>query len=460
MEVNNSEINPGIFHAYDIRGVYPEDLNEKAAYLIGRAFTAFLKQKYGPQEGALRVVVGRDNRLSSQALYENLVRGITEGGVGVVNIGLATTPIFYFAVAHYHYDGGIMITASHNPRQYNGFKVVGRGAEPISEVNGLKEILELIQAGFGKESDSKGRTIQNDAREQVLSDYVAFNLKGVDKESLKSFKLVIDTANAVSGLAVTEIFKKLPCKIVHIFEKGDGSFPNHDPDPLVEKNLESLRSEVVRQKADFGVAFDGDGDRIFFVSEKGEVINGSTIAAFLSSAILKNHPGEKILYDIRSSLAVVEAIKENGGEPVIYRVGHSFIKRKMRQDGIIFGSEISGHYYHASHYFCEAPFFVLFEVMSVLKGTSFSQKFAPYQRYHHSGEINLKIADKKTAIELLKKQYPDGRATEIDGLRVDYDDWWFLARASNTEPVLRLIIEAKTKNLMEEKKSELLALLH
>lgn len=459
MEVNNFKINPEIFHAYDIRGVYQENLSEKSAYLIGRAFSVFLKQLYGSSDAVLRVVVGRDNRLSSQSLRDNLVQGIIEEGIDVIDIGLAPTPVFYFAVAHYHYDGGIMITASHNPGQYNGFKVVGRGAEPISEANGLKDILDTIQAGLGRTEGVSRGTVEAGLRLKVLEDYVAFNLKEVDRESLKSFKIVIDTANAVSGVAVAEIFKNLPCKIIHIFKEGDGSFPNHDPDPLVERNLESLKLEVKKQKADFGVAFDGDGDRIFFVSEKGETVNGSTIAAFLSKSVLKNHPGEKILYDIRSSLAVSEAIKENGGVPIIYRVGHSFIKGKMRKDGIIFGSEISGHYYHALHYFCEAPFFVLFEVMRGLQGVSFSQKFAPYQRYYHSGEINLKIADKKAAIGLLKKQYADGQATEIDGLRVDFADWWFLARASNTEPVLRLIIEAKTKELMEEKKAELLALL-
>ncbi len=459
MKVNGIKMNPNIFHAYDIRGVYPEDLNDESANLIGQAFAVFLRQKYGSQNGKLRVVVGRDNRLSSPALHKNLIQGLIKMGADIIDIGLATTPIFYFAVAHCHYDGGIMITASHNPRQYNGFKVVGRGAVPISEANGLKEILRLIQAGLGK-GNGRGKLIQAHARPKILKDYVAFNLKGVDKKSLKLFKIVIDTANAVSGVAVAEIFKNLPCKISHIFKKSDGNFPNYDPDPLVEKNLNSLRSEVVLKQADLGVAFDGDGDRIFFVDEKGDIINGSAIAALLNTSILKNHPGEKILYDIRSSLAVSEAIQKNGGVPVIYRVGHSFIKDKMRKDGIFFGSEISGHYYHQGHYFCEAPFFVLFTVLQEMGKKTLSELVRPYQKYYHSGEINLEIADKKAAIGRLKTHYADGRLLTIDGLRVDYQDWWFLARASNTEPVLRLVVEAKTKDLLDKKKEELLALLY
>ncbi len=450
------KVNPEIFRAYDIRGLYPQDLNEEVAFLVGQAFVDFLEKIEAKRSGKLKIVIGRDNRLSSPILHKNLIKGILDRGADIIDLGTVTTPIFYFAVAHYHYDGGIMITASHNPRQYNGFKIVRKGSVPVSEASGLKEILKIIQAGFHK-SKRRGKLVR--AGNRVVKDYLKFNLKGFNKDNFKSFKIVIDTANAVSGMAVTETFKNLPCKIIHLFKKADGRFPNHEPNPLIEDNLKQLKLEVLRQKADFGVAFDGDGDRIFFVDENGRTINSSVITAFLAVPILRDHPGEKIIYDVRSSRIVEETIKKNGGWPIVYCVGHSFIKEKMRKDNVLFGAEFAGHYYHRDHYFCEAPFFVLFTVLKELGKKPFSQMIAPYQKYYHSGEINLKISDKKTALSRLKKQYVSGHLIEIDGLKVDYPDWWFLARASNTEPVLRLIIEAKTKELLDKKKAELLAII-
>lgn len=451
MKVN---INPSIFRAYDIRGIYPQDLNERGVFLIGQAFAKFLEKTEAKKSGKLKIAVGRDNRLSGPALRRHLIRGITSMGVDAVDLGLATTSMLYFAVARYRYDGGIIITASHNPKKYNGFKLVRENAIPISEESGLKEIQRLVRSRF-QLIKPKGTVV----RKKILKDYAAFNLKGIDKNSLKHLKIVIDTANAVSGIVIPEIFKNLPCKISHLFKKSDGRFPNHQPNPLIEGNLKKLQAEVIFRKANLGVAFDGDGDRVIFIDEKGETVSGNLIAALIDTLILKRQPGEKILYDIRSSNIIKETIESEGGKPVIGRIGHSFIKEKMRKEQILFASEFSGHYYHQDHYFCEAPFFVLFKLLQAVSQKPLSQLIKPYQKYFHSGEINLEIADKKAAIGRLKKHYADGRLLTIDGLRIDYEDWWFLVRPSNTEPVLRLVIEAKTKTLLDKKKEELLTLL-
>jgi len=453
MKVN---INPDIFCAYDIRGLYPQDLGGEGAFLIGQAFVRFLEKPGVKKADKLKIAVGCDNRLSSPTLSRSLFNGITNMGADVVDLGLITTPMLYFAVARYRYDGGIIITASHNPKEYNGLKMVRENAIPISEASGIKEIQRL--AGLPLQSDEpKGAVLS--AKGVVAKDYTAFNLKDVNKGDLKGLKIVIDTANAVSGIIIPEIFKNLPCRITHLFKKSDGRFPNHPPDPLPPKNLKALRAAVLAKKADLGIAFDGDGDRIIFVDEKGEPVSGNFIAALMANLILKKHPGEKILYDVRSSNIIKETIESGGGKPVIGRIGHSFIKEKMRKEQILFASELSGHYYHKNHYFCEAPFFVLFTILKELSKKPFSQLIEPYKKYYHSGEINFEIADKKTAILLLEKRYADGRLLKIDGLRVDYQDWWFLARASNTEPLLRLVIEAKTKALLDKKKEELKALL-
>ena len=383
-----------------------------------------------------------------------MTKGLCQQGVNVIDIGLATSPMFYFAVAHFKFDGGIMITASHLSPEYNGFKLVREKAIPISEKTGLKEIKKLTQTltSFSRQ----GKIIPK----EVLKEYTAFNLKDFDLEAIKPFKIVIDTANAVSGILIPEIFKKINCKIYHLFPKLDGKFPNHFPNPIIKENLLSLQKEVRNKKADLGVAFDGDGDRIIFLDERGKIIFGDFITALLSQIILKAHSGEKILYDIRSSNIVKETIKRYGGVPIISRIGHSFIKEKMRKENIIFAGEFSGHYYHKLHYFCEAPIFVLFEILKeISKGKSFSQLIKPFKKYFHSGEINFKVKNKEGILVKFEKKYKKGKISHLDGLRVDFKDWWFLVRPSQTEPVLRLVLEAKTKKLMEEKKKELIALI-
>lgn len=454
-------INPNIFRAYDIRGVFPRDINEQTAFFIGQSFAEFLKKNNKSKE--LRVAIGRDCRTSSPILFRGLSKGILSLGVNIINIGLTTTAMLYFAVAHYKLDGGIEITASHNPGQYNGFKIVRETSFPVGSGNGLKEIKNLARK-FQKEGLSKSnKKIGKIFKKDISSDYGRFNLKGVDLKKIKPLSLVVDTANGVSGIIVPKILGKTRLKKSYLFLKLDGSFPNHSPDPTIEENLRFLKKEVVRKKADLGIAFDGDGDRIIFIDEKGKMISSDIIFALVVDQILRTNPGEKILYTISSSNIVRETIKNSGGIPVLSRVGYTFIKERMRKENIIFAGESSSHYYPRTHYFSEAPFFVLFKVLKIISESnkSISKLINPYKKYSNSGEINFRIKEKdffrkkKKIIAQLRQKYRKGEILKMDGLRVDFPDWWFLLRPSNTEPLLRLIVEAKTAELMREKKREL-----
>jgi len=435
-----------IFRAYDIRGKYPSEIDGEVAFRIGRAIVEFLGKK-NPN-----IVIGRDNRLSSLFLSKKLKQGILMQGGNVIDASLSTTPLLYFSVFHGEYDGGINITASHNPSYYNGFKIVREKAIPIGGKTGLEQIKELVTKGKFKKT-LKGKEL----RKSFLKNYAEFIRSGFNFGKMKPFKIVIDTANAVPGIVISEVFKKTPFKIYPIFQKLIGSFPNHDPDPSIPKNLRKLQSQVIKRKANLGIAFDGDGDRIIFVNEKGSIIQADLILALISEILLKETKGCKILYDVRSSNIVKETIKKNKGVAIMGRVGHSFIKAKMRKENICFGGELSGHYYSKKHCFCEAPFFVLFKVLEYLSftGKSFSETMNPFEKYYHSGEINFKVEDKKKKIKELEKKYKKGKISHLDGLRCDFDDWWFNVRPSNTEPFLRLVIEAKTKDLMEKKKKEI-----
>jgi phosphomannomutase len=434
-----------IFRAYDIRGIYPSTINEATAYLVGRAFVRFLKK---PRP---KVVVARDNRLSSATLFKSLIKGLISQGAKVTDIGLSLTPVLYWASAHYNFDGGIMITGSHLGKEFNGFKLVREKAIPISKKTGLKEIQKLLS--------QPGSTTQpgDQRKKKVLRDYLEFNLKRFNLKALGPLKIVIDTANAVPGILIPELKKKLPIQIYSLFEKLDGNFPNHLPDPLRKENLSYLQEEVKKKKANLGVAFDGDGDRIIFVNEKGEIISGDLITAFLANLILKINPRAKILYDIRSSKIVEETIKEAGGKAFVWKIGHSFIKEKMRKENIFFAGEFSGHYYTKEDYFSEAPLFVLLKILEAISQTKKSLSFLikPLKKYFHSGEINFKVKEKEKVLKALKEKFKRGKVLKIDGLRVNFKDWWFLARPSNTEDLFRLVVEAKTKKILEKRKKEL-----
>jgi phosphomannomutase len=435
-----------IFKAYDIRGIYPEELDEEAAHAIGRAFAVFIKNSSGKENP--KIVVGRDNRLSSNSLFSELKKGIIEQGADVVDIGLSTTPMLYFSVANYKYDGGVNVTASHNPPQYNGFKFVREVANPLSEDSGLKEVKNMAASSVFAKSEPIGRVTEKN----IINDYISNN--SVPDEF--SFKVVVDTANSVSGLIVPQMFKNT--KLVHIFSNLDGNFPNHVPDPSKKENIKFLQEKVIEEKANLGVAFDGDGDRVFFVDEKGNVVPSDLILAFSSPIILKDNPGSKILYDVRSSNIIKETVESAGGIAVPSRIGHSPIKETMKREDIIFGAEYSGHYYlrrDKSYY--ESPYFIVFLILREMKkaGKTLSQLIEPFRKYYHSGEINFKAENKEGIMKKIEERYKEGKASYIDGLRIDFDDWWLLLRGSNTEPILRLVVESKTKELMEEKVEEI-----
>ncbi len=448
-----SFINSKIFKSYDIRGKYPEEVNEQVAYKIGQAFTKMVKQRRKVKK--IDIVVGQDNRLSSPPLFRGLSQGIIDSGANVVSLGVCTAPMFYFASKHYKFDdGGIMITASHNPPQYNGFKIVKEVPIPIDSQTGLEKIKKMIIKEEFKISKTKGKIF----KKSILQEYVKFNLKGFDFARMLPLRVVIDTGNTSSGIIIPEIFKKTKLKIAHLFPRLDGNYPNHPPDCLKKENLKQLQKEVLKKKADLGVAFDGDGDRIVFLDEQGKFISPNIITAALASTLAKENPGEKFIYTVRGSKIISEAIKEGGGRPVIWRVGHSYIKRKMRKDNILFGGEASGHYYLREHYFSEAPFFVLFKILGEMSQSKkkISELAKPFQRYFHSGEVNFKVKDKKKVLKTLEKKFSKGgKVLKIDGLRVDFPDWWFNVRPSHTEPVLRLVVEAKIKKLMEKKVKEI-----
>ncbi|HDJ30522.1 MAG TPA: phosphomannomutase/phosphoglucomutase [bacterium] len=449
-------INPGIFRAYDIRGIWPEELDEKIAYRIARAFVCFLRENN--KKKVLDIAVGRDNRLSSPSLSQNFIEGIIDSGCNVIDIGLSTTPMLYFSVAHYGFDGGVEVSASHNPPEYNGFKLVREESRPISKITGIERIKKLVLANTSfLPNKKKGNVI----KKNVLDDYSKFVFEGIQIKKIKPLRIVVDTANGVVGIVIPQIFKKLPVQLYHLFPELDGRFPNHLPNPLVEENLEDIKQTVRKKKADLGVAFDGDGDRIIFVDEKGGVVSPDLIGVLVAESVLKRYPGQKIMYDIRSSNIVKEKIKEAGGVAIMSRVGHSFIKERMRKENIVFAQEFSGHYYFKDRYFAESPFFVLFKILERLSESKkkLSDIIKEYKKYYHSGEINFEVADKEKKIKELEKKFSKGKKTYLDGLRVDFKDWWFNVRPSNTEPLLRLVIEAKTKEVLEKKKKEISALI-
>ena len=437
------KVSPKIFRTYDIRGLYPQEINEGISYLIGRTFVKFLKKS------RLKIVVGQDNRLSSPRLSKSLIKGMVDQGAKVIDIGLSTTPMLYFSVAHFKFDGGVNVTASHLPKEFNGFKLVRERAIPISNQTGLKKIQNLVKKGkFLKKR--KGKVL----KKNIIRDYLNFNFKFLKISELKPLKIVIDTANAIPGILIPYLKKSLPIKIYSLFDKLDGDFPNHQPNPLIKENLKFLKKEVLKRKADFGVAFDGDGDRIIFVDEKGRIIPGDLISALISKTLLRDFPNEKIIYDVRSSNVLPESIKGNGGIPISYRIGHALIKEKMRKEKVLFAGELSGHYYSRSHYFCEAPIFVLSKILEEISqtGKNLSELIEPFKIYFHSGEINFKVENKEKILRLFEKKFKGGQISHLDGLRIDFKDWWFLARPSGTENLLRLVVEAKTKELMKKKK--------
>ena len=448
-------INQKIFKAYDIRGIYPTEINSESAEVIGRAFVKFLKKESGKRK--LKIVVGRDNRVSSPVLSRAFKEGIQGEGADIIDIGLSPTPMFYFAVWKYGYDGGAQVTASHNPPQYNGFKIVGRGASMVGGNSGLGEIKKIALQMENKKV-FKSQIEGSVKKKKVLKDYLKFNLRGVNLKEIKPLRIAIDTGNAVAGILVSELKKYLPCKIYHLFPKLDGSFPNHLPNPLEERNIKDLKKFVKDKKCDLGVAFDGDGDRVIFVAENGKIISSDYITCIISRIILRKNPGAKILYNICSSNIIKEIVKGNGGVSFPTKIGHTFVKERMKKTGAIFAGEFSGHFYLESHHYCEAPLAISLKILEEMAQTKepISKLILPFRKYFHSGQINIKIKEKKKKLKELERRYKAGKVSRLDGLRVDFRDWWFNVRPSNTEDLLRIVVEANKKSLMKKRLREII----
>src|SRR4051812_16936870 len=449
------KLNPDIFKAYDVRGTYPDQVNEEAARAIGTAFVAYLKAK--------RIAVGRDMRLSSPSVAEAFIDGAVAQGADVVDYGMIPTDMLYFAVARDGHDGGVMITASHNPKQYNGMKMVRREAFPLSGEEGISDIRDMIAGGrLPGPAAARGAVTTKDA----LAAYVEHVMSFIDPAVIKPFNVVLDAGSGMGGLVAPKLFERLPCKTTRLCFTIDGSFPNHEANPLIEENRRDIVERVVAEKADIGIAWDGDADRCFFIDGTGEFVSGDFITALLAEAFLLKHPGATVIYDLRASFAVKDTAERLGGKSLMNRVGHAFFKKRMRETNGIFGGEVTGHYYFRDNFYADngfIPALLILELMSK-KGQSLHQLLKPLaQKYFISGEINTKLksmSEVRPKLVALAAKYADApNVYELDGISVEYPDWHFNVRASNTEPLLRLNLEATTPAKMAGKRDEVLALI-
>jgi phosphomannomutase len=452
MTTNSSTLNTSIFKAYDVRGLYPSEVNEDAARQIGRGFVAYLKAK--------RIAVSRDMRVSSPSVAAAFIDGARQQGADVVDYGMLATDMMYFAVARDGHDGGAQITASHNPKQYNGIKLVRREAFPLSGEEGLGDIRDMIvKQTIPAAAGRPGSLTQMD----VLDDYVKHVLSFIDTRIIKPFNVVLDAGSGMGGLVAPKLFDRLPCRTTKLCFDIDGTFPNHEANPLIEENRRDIVERVVRDHADIGIAWDGDADRCFFIDGTGEFIAGDFVTALLAEAFLLKNPGAKVVYDVRASYAVKDMVAKYGGTALMNRVGHAFFKKRMREEGAIFGGEVTGHYYFRDNFYADngfIPAMLMLELMSH-KGQTLHQLVAPLrQKYFISGEINTKMPDMRVVqekVDSLAARYSDAKVYSMDGTSVEYPDWHFNVRASNTEPLIRLNLEATTQQMMEQKRDEVLA---
>jgi phosphomannomutase len=446
-------LDPKAFKAYDVRGLYPDELDEEGAYAIGRAYV----EHFEPRS----IAVGRDMRVSSPSMAAALIEGAADGGADVLDLGMVGTEMVYFAVGEHELEGGVCVTASHNPKQYTGMKIVRRGALPVGGESGLLDVrdraLKLV-AQSHKAPSRRGEVRALD----IWPGFVEKVLSFVDVEAIKPLRVVLDAANGMAGAMLPPVLERLPIDAITCFFEPDGTFPNHEPNPLLPENREFITGKTLEEGADLGVAYDGDADRCFFVDDTGEFVPGDFITALLAESILRKEGGGKVIYDVRASRAVPETIERAGGVALMNRVGHAYIKHRMRKDGAVFGGEVSAHYYFRDFSQADSgvvPFLLLLELIS-LRGQKLSEILAPYrERFFLTGEINTPVADVALKLQELKERYADGRVTHLDGISVDYDDWHFNVRPSNTEPLLRLNLEAMSEELMERKRDEVLQLI-
>jgi phosphomannomutase len=444
-------LDPRVFKAYDVRGLYPSEVDEDGAYAIGRAYV----EQFEPR----RIAVGRDMRLSSPAMAAGLVEGAADAGAEVHDLGMVGTEMLYFAVGELGLDGGVMVTASHNPKDYTGMKIVRRGALPVGGESGLLEIRDRAVRAAWRPAP-RGRVVRADVWERFVERVLSF----VDPATIRPLRVAIDAANGMAGAMLPPVLERLPqVEAERWYFEPDGSFPNHEPNPLLPENRTFIVEKTRRLGGDFGVAYDGDADRCFFVDDRGEFVPGDFVTALFSEVVLAKEPGGKVIYDVRASWAVPEAIERAGGIPLVNRVGHSFIKQRMREEGAVFAGEVSAHYYFRDFSQADSgviPFLLMLDLLS-RRGQKLSAILAPLrERYFLTGEINTPVSDVALKLQELKERFgPAGRVSHLDGLSVEADDWHFNVRPSNTEPLLRLNLEARSRELMEQMRDEVLAVI-
>jgi phosphomannomutase len=445
-------LDPSVFKAYDVRGVYGRELDEEGAYAVGRGYAEHFEPR--------RMAVGRDMRVSSPSMTAAVIDGAADGGADVVDLGEVGTEMLYYAVGELALEGGICVTASHNPKEYTGMKIVRRGALPVGGESGLLDVRDRALGGFGV-VERRGSV----SHEDVWPGFVERCLSFVDANAIRPLRVVVDAANGMAGAMLPPILERLPqLDVIRCFFEPDGTFPNHEPNPLLPENREFIVGKTRDERADLGVAYDGDADRCFFVDDTGEFVPGDFVTALLAELMLEKEPGAKIIYDVRASWAVPRAIERAGGVPLVNRVGHAFIKHRMRKEDALFAGEVSAHYYFRD--FTQAdtgvvPFLLVLELLS-RRGQKLSELLRPFrERYFVTGEINTPVADVPLKLQELKERYAaaGGRISHLDGLSVDFDDWHFNVRPSNTEPLLRLNLEALSEEEMAERRDELLALI-
>jgi phosphomannomutase len=440
-------IDPAAFKAYDVRGIYPTQLDEEGAYAIGRAYV----DEFSPAT----IAVGRDMRVSGQTMAKAVCEGAADGGATVLDLGMIGTEMLYFAVGELGLDGGIAVTASHNPKEYTGMKIVRAGALPVGGESGLLDVRDRAVAAAWRDA-ARGEI----RREDIWDRFVERVLSFIDVDALRPLRIVIDAANGMAGAMLPPVLERLPMlDVVRCYFEPDGSFPNHEPNPLLPENREFIVSKTRDEGADFGVAFDGDADRCFFVDDIAEFVPGDFITALFAETILEHEGGGKVIYDVRASWAVPEAIRAAGGEPLVNRVGHAFIKQRMREEGAVFGGEVSAHYYFRDFSQADSgtvPFLLMCQLVS--RRGKLSETLAPFRsRYFITGEINTPVPDVDAKLQELELAFGDeGEVSHLDGLSVEADDWHFNVRPSNTEPLLRLNLEARSQDLMEAKRDEVI----
>ena len=462
-----AQLDLGVFKSYDIRGIYPTQLDDRTAELIGRGFVEYLK--------ADTVAVGRDMRVSSQPLFEAFARGIAGQGADVIDLGLTSTDQLYFAVGKFGYPAGAMITASHNPKEYNGFKLCREAAIPLSSETGVFAIRDLVARYVGEEgrpgaqplraagaspaaTSPGGRVMKRD----VLPEFIEHCLSFIDPKAIKPLKIVVDAGNGMAGMIVAALFKRLPIAMIPLYFELDGTFPNHPASPIEPENMVDLQRAVREHQANLGAAFDGDADRVFITDERGELVGGDMVTALVAKMLLRHHPGATILYNLICSRSVPESIVAEGGKPVRTRVGHSYIKKIMREQNAIFGGEHSGHFYFRDNYYADSGLIALLFVLELVSttGQPLSELLRPVNTRFRSGEINSQVADMTAKLRELEAHYRDAETIDhLDGTTISYRAWWANVRPSNTEPLLRLNVEADTPELLSQKRDELLNLI-